>query len=1068
MDSASINLAKLTKPRFQKILPRKRLLQLLDENRSYPAIWISGPGGSGKTTLTASYIETHKLPCLWYQIDKGDSDIATFFYFLGLAGKKLAPQKEDLPLLTPEYILGISTFTKRFFEQLLDRLKKPGILVLDNYQEVPPDSMLHEVISDALTVIPDNINVFILSRTSPPCVLARARAINILQEIDWPRLRLKIDETRDLFHFFNEKPPSEAFIESLQKKTDGWIAGIILLLKKAESEGINLKPFTEFSAREIFEYFKNEIFNVADRETQEFMLITSIFPRMSVDMAKKLSGSAKTAEILTRIQRNHWFIEQYSRMEIEFQYHPLFREFLLNLAEHSFSRNRLRQLKKQAAKILKESGHVEAAMDLFFESENQCEAIELILQKAQPMVVQGRYQTLDKWLSRLNDQEVQKNPEVLYWLAVCRIFTDPHQSQHLFEKTLTRFEELNKKNWMCLSLSGVVTSITYGFGSFKRFDKWIPRLQAFSAEFDQLPDIEGKARLTGAALLAFAIRQPEHPEFNIWTERGLAILKGDVSADIKSQILVPLLCHRLFAGNFTEAEYFINFFRETINSPSISPLLQITLKNIEAFYFWAIANFGKAQETVDKALDLAEYTGIHIITPLLLGHGAVIALNLGNLSQAEAYLDNMKKFIQYPSWIGEFYHFMNCWKALQEQDLLKAAVAADHAKTYVEKMGMPLTAIFNYLARAVVQHKSRKPAEAEFYLNKALGLSLQLESNQMKFACFLVQAEFALDAWDEATAVEALQKGMAIGKAYQYLTFWLWRPNAMTRLCLKALEQNIEVDYVQLLIRCRGLMPARPPLEIENFPWPLRVYALGRFSVLVDDRPIKSAGKVQEKPLDLLKAIISYGGRDVSINSLSDSLWPEADGDVARGNFKTTLHRLRKLVGYHEAIYLNSGSATVDQRYCWVDAWAFERNLSTAEEFWESSENDLKSAAELTQKAVDLYKGPLFRADDDWAIPLRDHLHNRFVEAVQQMGKYRQSRNEWEAAIKLYETGLKIDELVEPFYRGLMVCNHYLGRNAKALAAYERCETVFSDRLAVPPSAKTESLKKHLFGQKNK
>ncbi len=39
---------------------------MLDKGRSVPVTWVSDPGGSGKTTLVASWLDARKLPCLWY------------------------------------------------------------------------------------------------------------------------------------------------------------------------------------------------------------------------------------------------------------------------------------------------------------------------------------------------------------------------------------------------------------------------------------------------------------------------------------------------------------------------------------------------------------------------------------------------------------------------------------------------------------------------------------------------------------------------------------------------------------------------------------------------------------------------------------------------------------------------------------------------------------------------------------------------------------------------------------------------------------------------------------------
>jgi len=162
---------------------------------------------------------------------------------------------------------------------------------------------------------------------------------------------------------------------------------------------------------------------------------------------------------------------------------------------------------------------------------------------------------------------------------------------------------------------------------------------------------------------------------------------------------------------------------------------------------------------------------------------------------------------------------------------------------------------------------------------------------------------------------------------------------------------------------------------------------------------------------------------------------------------------------------MNSGSITLDPVYLWVDAWAFERTLSAADEIRHSDTNEkaLQKAADYTQKAIDLYKGPLFSSDTDIAISLRQHLHNRFVRAVEQMGGYWQRRNAYEKAAALYEKGLKTDELVEPFYRGLMICKHSLGNKSGAWKAYNRCKKIMAKNINTSPSAETEALKKSLL-----
>ena len=85
MATISPTLAKLSRPRLFDALPRQRLFDRLDDARRHPVVWVVAPPGAGKTTLVASWLEQRRLPGLWYQVDPGDADPATFFHYLGLA-----------------------------------------------------------------------------------------------------------------------------------------------------------------------------------------------------------------------------------------------------------------------------------------------------------------------------------------------------------------------------------------------------------------------------------------------------------------------------------------------------------------------------------------------------------------------------------------------------------------------------------------------------------------------------------------------------------------------------------------------------------------------------------------------------------------------------------------------------------------------------------------------------------------------------------------------------------------------------------------------------------------------
>jgi len=235
-----ISKAKITKPSVSRIYKRERLFRLLDEDRKRPLVWVSGPAGSGKTTLISSYLDSRKLPSLWYLLDEGDSDPATFFFYLGIAATKIfTPIEKPFPLLTPEYIQGISIFAKRFFELLCGGLRKPFALVLDNYHDVPESSLFHDMIVNGLDMVPDGITVIIISSKEPPSPFARLRANNRMEFIGWDEIRCTSEESREIVSTFGENPLTDEAIEGMILKTQGWIAGLVLLMAGAKRTDID-------------------------------------------------------------------------------------------------------------------------------------------------------------------------------------------------------------------------------------------------------------------------------------------------------------------------------------------------------------------------------------------------------------------------------------------------------------------------------------------------------------------------------------------------------------------------------------------------------------------------------------------------------------------------------------------------------------------------------------------------------------------------------------------------------------------------------------------------------------
>jgi DNA-binding SARP family transcriptional activator len=188
----------------------------------------------------------------------------------------------------------------------------------------------------------------------------------------------------------------------------------------------------------------------------------------------------------------------------------------------------------------------------------------------------------------------------------------------------------------------------------------------------------------------------------------------------------------------------------------------------------------------------------------------------------------------------------------------------------------------------------------------------------------------------------------------------------------QALERGIETEYVRNTIFNFRLAP--PSLDLEKWPWPVQVYAFGRFEVLVDGKPLVYGRKRPVRPLELLKYLVAQGAREAPETRIADALWPDLEGDEALNALAINVHRLRRLLGQAEAIVYQGRSVGLNPQCVWSDVAAFERQLEAA--------TGAKGAAEreaLQGSALALYRGELLPDDDSasWLIPIRDRLRVR-------------------------------------------------------------------------------------------
>lgn len=1040
---ARARLAKLSRPRLHDAVARTRLFGSLDARRSHPIIWIAGPPGSGKTTLTASYVDACASPATWYLLDKGDSDPATFFFYLSQAVP--APSRSadrPLPLLTEEYLADLEGFARRFMRGLFLRLPSGALLVLDNYHELASDSPLHAMLNAGFAEVPDDANVLIVSRAEPPAVFARARVSGSITVLDWDELRLQPDETAAIAA--HRHTLDEESIAAIHQRAGGWVAGVRLLLETALNAASPASQPIAGQIESTFDYFTAEIFDASPAELRQFLLSTAYLPRFTAAMAQAISGDPQARRRLEDLYRRRLFLDQRPGREVTYQYHDLFRAFLRSRARDCLEEGALAALIARSAHLLMEAGSPEEAFALFVESGDWQGAERIFLEQANALIVRGRRQTLEDWAAALPQTRLAANPWLRYWLGRARALVDAAGALAVLAQAFDAFEAMQDNTGMLLCAAAAVEALHFVVTGWELMRVWLARLKQTLAA--QRAPLTADDELRIHAALFWAAENSDACDPCVATSVRKAIELLPLSTDINLRITVANILH-YHADRTLDLDAARTATREAhkvLGSAELSADRHALYDLAEAFSSMRLRRFDQSLAALDRADEVIrshELRGRGYIASVWRAYTFIAAGKVESAQRAmAAALQSGEEGLSVIRQVEETVRSLIEFAGGRMDNALEHNARSLHL---CETSG-PYTGVCIVVpSRAYMLLACGHLDAARMQLDRIRAETALVEFEHIAGAIALLDAWLALQSGSAALCREALRRCLQAAHDERERLQIAAYPVAMQAVLPVALEQRIEPDVARGLIR--DFAVAAPAGAPECWPWAIRIYTLGRFEILMNDTPLTFGRKAPRRTIALLKALIAFGGSAVGEQRIADALWPDLEGDAALESLAAALHRLRRLLGTNDAIRQSGGTLSLDETLCFVDARAFETMMELP---------GRQSAA------LDLYRGNFLEGEPDapWSVSLRERLRTRFVRAVEAVGGDFEAAGEHELAAALYRRGIDTDELVETFYRGLMRCLVALGRPAEAAAAFRRLRQTLSVTLGAAPAPETRKL----------
>jgi LuxR family maltose regulon positive regulatory protein len=308
----------------------------------------------------------------------------------------------------------------------LTRLQTPAVLILDDLHLVE-SANIYEGLSFFLDHLPSTLTLVISTRADPPLPLARLRARGKLVEFRQANLRFTHQQITDFLREVMGLDLTPGDITALEKRTEGWIAGLQMAALSMQQRD-DLNSFVqEFSGshRYVMDYLLEEVLSRQSPAVQRFLLRTSILERLCAPLCAALSPMETTEEgsrspaqlelasqgLLEELEGANLFIHPLDDHRTWYRYHRLFAD-LLRRQLQQLHPELVTDLHRQASTWFEHQGYLAESIEHSLAGGLYSRAVALIEKVSESYLMRSEVITLGKWLNALPEEVLSRSCEL--------------------------------------------------------------------------------------------------------------------------------------------------------------------------------------------------------------------------------------------------------------------------------------------------------------------------------------------------------------------------------------------------------------------------------------------------------------------------------------------------------------------------------------------------------------------------------------------------------------------------------------------------------------------------------
>lgn len=1085
---------KLLPPRpTPELLSRPRLTERLLANLSRPMTLVTANAGSGKTTLVADFLRTHRRPFVWYQLDHTDADPYVFLGYLTYGIQQVVPGFGEAMFAYLQESAGeLAQHPERavdvLLNEVLEQVEQQLVLVLDDYHHLGTETPVHAVLERLLAYVPDVLHVIVISRELPPFSLARLRAQTPQSIIDRTDLLFTDNETQQLFRKIFDLELTADQLAEYRERTHGWITALQLVRQVAQrtfsgsrSEGQPEPPdlidILRQSERDIFDYFAEEVFASEAERVQNLLLRISLLERIDLDTCAALQRGMNCARALPALVRRNVFITVASdgRGE-EYRLHPLFQGFLRRRLRSEIGRTGVAAEHLRCAEYFVATQMWEQAAHHFLAAENFDRAAELIAARGGKWIASGALGSLASLADAIPMAALETHPRALAHRAeVARLRGEHDTAQALFRRAITLLQQAEDHEGEAEALHALA-AIARGQGDYELAFAHLDRANELT---DQASTVRIKCGNTrGLCLVALGQWAAAEREFRA------ALQSAEERHD---EYYARLIAHNLgtpagIRGDFAEALHWLSrMLRANGQGPPV-PQEAIAHLNMGRCYLYR-GEMAACEEHLGSALACCQRFNLVALRGEIFEAYGNLYRELGEVERATEFYDRAARAY------GEAGINLERVELLEERALLSLRLgdlpsARAQADRLINSRSVERDEIRFYtasLSRARIMIAQGEYDLARTELTRAINCFRAHGLYYYEAQARLSAAWCELKLGQEPAQLEHLKRALDLALRYDY-EYWLQRELSSNPELFSSEEaaEMLPLDlHAQLKTALKQIsrQPLTGPGALTLSARPLvdlTINMLGPVEIVRDPmRPLAPDAWATRRARDILCFLASRRHRRASKDSIVDTFWGETDFQVVEKNFHPTVSHIRKALNSNQSLKQNlllyrEGDYLLNPDFAYrVDIDEFDRLLIEGETA--RRERRFDQCVECYEAAIALYRGEFMQGSyDSWVEEQRSYYRRQYLQLLESVAVVAQNNRDWFKATQLAQQILSDDPFREDIHCLLMRAYAGMGNKGAVKEQYDNLERLLLSELGVEPGAETRRIYRTLVDQSTK